>query len=73
VNATASMMYAAWYPHRPTRTAPSIGPAICPTPPASDASALAAGSCRGGSSRGIIEERAGEFIAKQTAWSATIA
>lgn len=36
-------------------------------------SALAAGSCPGGSSRAIIELRAGELRAKQTAWSATTA
>ncbi|SUP62765.1 Uncharacterised protein [Streptomyces griseus] len=36
-------------------------------------SALAAGSCSAGSSRGIIEERAGAFSAAQTAWSETIA
>lgn len=36
-------------------------------------SALAAGSCSAGSSRAIIEERAGALRAKQTAWRATTA
>ncbi len=70
---TASTVYAARYPHQPTISPPSIGPTSAPVVLVMELSALAAGSCSGGSSRAIIEERAGALSAKQTAWRATIA
>ncbi len=73
VKVTASTVYAARYPHQPTISPPSIGPTSAPVVVVMELSALAAGSCPGGSSRAIIEERAGALSAKQTAWRATIA